>query len=232
MTCEELLSVIDPYLDGELSAREVVQVHEHLVGCDHCRAALESEATLHSLLVANSAEDDPPPDLRNRVLDGIAATSAAPARFGSRRRHVPGGRALFMGAGLVAVLFVGLIAIQFGRRPDVPPFALEILAKHRLYAEGPSPGVDMMTADIPGLTTWLERRVGFPSRPPGPSGLPSVSSEDERHRWPMPRRRTSSMNGMGGHSRCSSRRLSRALDPKEQNASSTEWRSMRRGSQA
>ena len=50
MTCRDLLSAIDPYLDGELCAFETLRMHGHLVACDRCQKVLESEATLHSLL--------------------------------------------------------------------------------------------------------------------------------------------------------------------------------------
>jgi anti-sigma factor (TIGR02949 family) len=167
MTCSELLSAIDPYLDGELSAFEILRVHGHVLSCDRCRKMFESEAALHALLATDAIEDEPPPDLRSRMLDRIGAASPGPPSVQSRPRRSPGIRVLLAGVGLVALLLASVLAIRFWRPPELPPFALEIAAKHRLYTEVPSPALEMTTSDVVGLTEWLERRVGFPVKAPG-----------------------------------------------------------------
>jgi mycothiol system anti-sigma-R factor len=157
MTCREMLSVVDAYLDGELSAFEIIRVHDHLVNCEQCQAILESEAALHSLLKSDAAEDEPPPELRARVLDLIGAS-----RPSTRFRVVP-----LVLSGLVAVLFATIVGIRLWRAPDVPPpFALEIAAKHRLYTDASSASLDVNASDAVELTERLERHVGFPVRAP------------------------------------------------------------------
>src|SRR5258707_406232 len=43
MTCAEVPSVLDAYLDGELSVAATLQAHEHFSACENCRRILESE---------------------------------------------------------------------------------------------------------------------------------------------------------------------------------------------
>jgi len=59
MICDEYLSAIDPYLDGELPVIDVVRMHRHLVGCERCRRVMNSEAALHALLSAEETQDQP-----------------------------------------------------------------------------------------------------------------------------------------------------------------------------
>lgn len=136
MTCRELLNAIDPYLDGELSTVEVLRMHEHLLECDRCRTMLESEAGLHALLSSDAIEDTPPPGLRERVLVRIAGTPSGSVASPARPRRPRGLRVVLAGVGLVAVLLASILAIQFWRPTDLPPFVLETTAKHRLYTEG------------------------------------------------------------------------------------------------
>jgi anti-sigma factor (TIGR02949 family) len=168
MTCRELLSAIDPYLDGELSAFEILRVHGHLLACDGCQKVLESEAALHSLLASEAIEEGPPPGLRNRVLDRIGAASSGRPFSQSRPQRFPGIRVVLAVVTVVALLLATMLASRFWRPPDVPPFGLEIAAKHRLYTEASSPAIEMTSSDVAGLTAWLERHVGFPVKAPGP----------------------------------------------------------------
>jgi mycothiol system anti-sigma-R factor len=167
MTCRELVSAIDAYLDGELPTLEILRVHGHLLTCDSCRIMLESEATLHSLLRTEANEDEPPPELRSRVLERIGAASSGQSSSKSRSWRSSGMHLVLGAIGVVALLLAGIVAIRFWRPPEVPPFVLEIAAKHRLYTERPSHALEMTTGDVVGLTDWLERRVGFPVKAPG-----------------------------------------------------------------
>ena len=169
MTCREVLTVVDAYLDGELSAFEILRVHDHLVTCERCRTTLESEAMLHSLLRSDATADRPPSELRSRVLDriGAAPPSSRESRRGrsTRVRVVP-----LLVVGLVAVILASLLASVLGNRywrsENVPPFALEIAAKHRLYTDVSSASLEMRTGDVIQLNEWLDRHVGFPVRAP------------------------------------------------------------------
>ena len=168
MTCREMLSVVDAYLDGELSTPEIVRVHEHLINCERCPTILESEAVLHSLLRSDARDDEPPADLRARVLD-LIRTSSPPSP--EHRPEGPEASTRFrvvslVVVGLVAVLLASIAGIRFWRSEDVPPFALEIAAKHRLYTAAHGATLQVTTSDVIQLVDWLAGHVGFPVRAP------------------------------------------------------------------
>jgi|RhiMetdeSRZDD1v2_1073273.scaffolds.fasta_scaffold33184_3 anti-sigma factor (TIGR02949 family) len=167
MTCRELLSAIDPYLDGELSVFEILRVHGHLLACNGCQKVLESEAALHSLLRNEALEEGPPPGLRSRVVDRLGAAYSGRRFSQSRPPRFPGIRVVLAVVTVAALLLATRLASQFWWPPDVPPFGLEVAAKHRLYTEASSPAVEMASSDVARLTEWLERHVGFPVKAPG-----------------------------------------------------------------
>ena len=166
MTCCEMLRVIDAYLDGELSTFEIVRVRDHLLNCERCRTMLESEATLHSFLSSDATEDGSPSELRSLVLDRIGVS--AQSSLESLRGRAPWIRVMPLVIGLIAVLLASIFGIRSLRSEDLPPFALEIAAKHRMFTDISSGSIQMMTSDVIGLTEWLERHVGFPVRAPEP----------------------------------------------------------------
>lgn len=48
--CSDCEQRIQPYVDRELSAEEVVEVEAHLAGCSYCRCCYEFEATLRRVV--------------------------------------------------------------------------------------------------------------------------------------------------------------------------------------
>jgi len=161
MTCDEFLSAIDPYLDGELSVMPILRMHGHLIRCERCRRLLESEAALHSLLSADDAiQDQPRPSLREDILQRVRAEEVGTSdrRPGLRRFAVLS--ASLTGAAIVGLLF--LVAIIPGStRPTRPgPFAAELAAKHLLYSQGLGDPLEFRTSDPLRMAAWLERRIG------------------------------------------------------------------------
>lgn len=61
MSCDWVRNVLSMLLYGELSFEEEEAVHQHLEGCENCRAALDREKGLHRAL--DEAEAAAPPDL-------------------------------------------------------------------------------------------------------------------------------------------------------------------------
>jgi len=92
MTCDEFLGAIDAYFDDELSIMDILRVHRHLLSCEGCHRVMGSEATLHSLLAADAARDQPPGSLRKRIIRRVAAqesTGSSRARSKARSRREP-----------------------------------------------------------------------------------------------------------------------------------------------
>ncbi len=165
MTCQEFAAALDPYLDDELPVMEVLRVQGHLHSCDHCRTMMGVEAALHALLAADAIQDQPPPALRERVLQRVS-TSAASSSASAR-----GGRAVLAAAlrapiALVALLMIALVIPGIRGPVEFPRFAIEAAAQHHLSSGGAEGDLDLMTTDLSRLTGWLRGRVGFHVKAP------------------------------------------------------------------
>ena len=103
---EELLG---PYLLHQLTAEEEHELERHLEQCHRCRDELERIRQTHALL-GELAANEPPPELKDRVL--ARAKGQASARFGSGwKLWVPVAAALlvagFLGIALIAAITAG-----------------------------------------------------------------------------------------------------------------------------
>ncbi|WP_257447083.1 anti-sigma factor family protein [Archangium lipolyticum] len=101
MTCQELDSILYPYLDGEFQAEERLEVEAHLTGCAECARRVHEEArTLQSLRrAARQAMEKPraPDALRARIHGGIR----------QQQRQVQQARWLRMSAAALVLLTAG-----------------------------------------------------------------------------------------------------------------------------
>jgi anti-sigma factor RsiW len=164
MTCRELLQAIDPYLDDELPVLEVLRVQAHLLRCDPCRAATDSEARLHSFLEADAMQDRPSPALREQILQRLATVPPGPPSPEWKRSAAP--YAVLAGVALIAGLFAAVMVFRFPSASNLPAFIEEVAAKHRLYTEAAGPSLELKTADVGQLTGWLAGRLGFSLKAP------------------------------------------------------------------
>ena len=169
MTCEDVPSVIDAYLDDELSVTAILEAHEHFAVCDNCRRVLESEAALHGLIVQAARAEAVPTTLRRHILGNLRTTE--PARSRPTRR-------LAMRFGIVSG-FVGLAVLGWlGTERITPhpltPLAAELTSKHLLYGEGRGGALELVTSEPAKMGTWFQGRLGFPVR------LPSGARRPER----------------------------------------------------
>lgn len=74
MNCDEVLELLSPSLDGELTDQQEAQVQAHLDQCPSCRALMAELAAIHE--GCGAWEADPPPELTQRVLSGLPAQKA------------------------------------------------------------------------------------------------------------------------------------------------------------
>ena len=100
-------SLLSLYADGAVSAEEALRVEAHLPGCAACRESLAwMRATRFAL--ASRPVALPPADLRARIAEAIAASSAAPVPATFRTRRAFALRpALAAAASFVMLGFVG-----------------------------------------------------------------------------------------------------------------------------
>jgi mycothiol system anti-sigma-R factor len=161
MTCREFLTALDPYLDDELTVVETLRVHGHLIFCEACCKAMESEALLRSLVAADAAGEQAPSSLAERIRERVAASSWVPPGSRPRPRRPVAWRALLAGVGMLG-LVLGVLLVPGARGPDdLSPLAAEVAAKHLLYGAAGEAGLELSTSETDRMAAWLERRLGF-----------------------------------------------------------------------
>jgi hypothetical protein len=113
---------LGPYLLHQLTAEEEHELEHHLEGCPKCRDELERARQTHALL-GELAANEPPPELKDRVL--AHARGEASPRFGSGWKHwVPAAAALLV----AGILGIGLFAAITGDSSSGVPLTATALA--------------------------------------------------------------------------------------------------------
>jgi mycothiol system anti-sigma-R factor len=150
MTCQEVRSALNLYLDDELTALEASRVQEHLDLCGGCRETMETEASLHGLLAADAVGDEAPARLRERILEQVAKES--PKRGAWLRRLVV--------SAALALLVCGVLLDSDTSGPPAVPLAIDAVAWH--VASGRTiHDQELSTADPARLAGWMNRRLGM-----------------------------------------------------------------------
>lgn len=79
--CEEYAALLDPYVDGELTAEEMLRVQEHLDGCPACRAYVDDALAIRAAFPG--VEDTEVPEGFAEAVSAAIRAGAAPQK---RRR--------------------------------------------------------------------------------------------------------------------------------------------------
>ena len=66
--CDEAISELYRYLDGELDAEKLAAIEAHLHQCSPCLEAYDFEQELRRMIATKSSEEMPG-DLRRRIVD-------------------------------------------------------------------------------------------------------------------------------------------------------------------
>lgn len=105
MSCEQVDSLLNEYLDGELDSVTAATVEAHLAECDSCRQTYEQ---LRAICGAVGRLAEPVPDgLHKKIMTAVRTEARV-----SRRRRLTS----WFGAGVAAMLCVGLVATAAVRR--------------------------------------------------------------------------------------------------------------------
>ncbi len=91
MTCHQAVSLLDIYLDGELTPPSSVELERHLASCPACTIELESAKTLRELLKQSretSAPPEPRPDYWTEAESLILARTVESSAAATERTTV------------------------------------------------------------------------------------------------------------------------------------------------
>jgi mycothiol system anti-sigma-R factor len=181
--CDEHRADILLYLDDALNGRKLEDFRAHLARCPDCKAQLEEEQALSSLLRASRPLYPAPDDLRARVTAAAVWHDSAPTPepdlfrktrlqiFGQQVRHVTQravGWKTLTATILVFVLGV-LIAPAAIQRVRATAYVETAIATHRSYLNGELP-LHIHSDSPEAVTAWFAGKTPFhfqlPTAPP------------------------------------------------------------------
>jgi anti-sigma factor RsiW len=158
MDCPTCETLVDAYLDGELSATESAEFERALANCPTCAHRLEEARALSDLLRGLPAE--PAPDLLRARIDRELRAISAKSRPDVARPAVRPGYMRWgaMAASLIVAASIGWIggsfSTQSGRDTD------ELLASYMRVASSEQP-VDVVSSDRHTVKPWFAGRIDY-----------------------------------------------------------------------
>ena len=191
MNCSDVLNLLSPLHDGELSADLRESVEQHLLNCPAC-AAVRSDFGALSSLARELSHPEPPADLWDQIEAQLPESQLRPVRNLSPARQIPGFtmRSRILTAAVTVLFLAGTafviydrhgsdghdehLAVNFNQFLDEFPESAE-RAQELLHANYPSSAVDIEQAT---------REVKY--RPAVANALPTGYSLDSVHLVRMP----------------------------------------------
>jgi mycothiol system anti-sigma-R factor len=166
MTCDELRTAFQAYVDRELSVGEMVAVEHHLTFCMECQWRYAEEQGFRAAIRQKAPHERAPAELAARVRTALRAED--------RGRRLRGAVRWF--AAPVAVAALALLVV-WGRTPQGEivqgsPVVADLVAKHLMYSQLEAPA-EVQTSDRRVVADWFGRRVRFEVPVPDftPSGI-------------------------------------------------------------
>lgn len=145
MTCVEADSLVQAYVDGELSGPDGAAFDRHVAGCEACGRACRLQSRFKAAIRAHLPRPPVPPELRVRLKEALSDQPIAPRRWLTPARLVP--------AAAAAMLLVGISASV--RRSH----SLVMQQAQRSYqTELP---MDVVGTDCGTIASWFRGRVDF-----------------------------------------------------------------------
>jgi anti-sigma factor RsiW len=176
MTCDDVRPLLAASHDGELDAAGVVQVEEHLRGCERCRAQIESLRTLsRSVQPAFFAA---PAGLRGNILAAIAESEPATNVVQLPRRSAAW---LWQGLSLAAALVLGFFVAQLFHGQSTHNALVAQLTDSHVRSLIGTHLTDVATSDQHTVRPWFEGKLDFapPVEDLSGAGFPLVGGRIE-----------------------------------------------------
>lgn len=149
--CEEFAALLDPYVDGELSAEEAARVREHLAGCPGCRGYVDDALAVRAAFP--DAEDTLVPE--GFTAGVMAAVREAAEKKAAVRRRVCWRNVLLPLAACFAlvVLLRAVPGAGNGAPADAPAAAMDTAVAYGA-AESEAETYDYGAADAPAAAPY------------------------------------------------------------------------------
>jgi anti-sigma factor RsiW len=174
MNCNEAMSLLPVYSDGELDPVQSAEIEKHVLGCADCAARRDELAGLRARIHAEVPYYAAPPALRERVRAAIVRGAGArrPARPAGNRWGWLTSGALAGSAATVFAWFIGSAILDWQVGTDL---VAETVANHA-RATLSDRLIDVASSDQHTVKPWLSARLDYspPVRDFSADGLPLV----------------------------------------------------------
>lgn len=163
MSCEQTLSVLHGYLDGELDAARAAEFERHLLSCPQCVGELEAQETLRSTIQRAGLRERAPEKMRRNLQAAISGT-AEPATEVTPMRQKSSIRPTWWLTLAAAAVFVVVLGSRFlpnltqGRGENEMTAA--IVDAH-LRSLQPGHLEDVISTDQHTVKPWFDGRIDF-----------------------------------------------------------------------
>jgi len=155
MACDLWRDKIGAFVDSELSSEEATGLNTHLRSCSSCSAGVVEQFQLKRMTNAAGSryKSEASPELRRRVLAGLAATKPKFVLW----RSMP---ALATAA---ALLFAVILYAALRPRSEEPFRELADIHTATLASSNP---VDVVSSDLHTVKPWFQGKIPFSFNPP------------------------------------------------------------------
>src|SRR5438876_2204468 len=153
MSCQELQTMRDAYLDGELDLAHSLEIEKHLRVCASCARAYDELRSLQVAMRSDALCFATPPCLERRVRSAVRSESRAASPLLRWRWLIPS-----VSLGLVAIIVAGLL---LSRTSTDDLVASEIVAGHVRALMAPSHLIDVLSEDPHTVKPWFDGKLDF-----------------------------------------------------------------------
>jgi anti-sigma factor RsiW len=153
MDCKLAITLLEPYMDGELDRANAREVETHIDGCADCHAALTRLDELRRALRGREIRHSAPPELRERIAAAAATTATAAARRSPSWLRYAAACMLAFGAGGVSMHIWNSTQTTNGAQTQ-----RDLFASHWRALAAVSP-VDVVSSDRHTVKPWFAGKV-------------------------------------------------------------------------
>lgn len=158
MNCQDVLSLLHPYCDGELDLVRHLQIEQHLAECASCA---EQEQHLQSLRTALAS-----PSLYHRAPDSLRAllqsTATTPAQTNARRGRSARQRATMAASVLLLIGTSATISgLYFGAGPSADDRLVASVVGDHIRSIQVDHLTDVVSSDRHTVKPWFQGKLDF-----------------------------------------------------------------------